>query len=255
MTAVRHALIALAAVCAIAAWLHLRPLWRDFDTVRVSFEPVGSGEALSNRQDDRDSHRNRPSRAGRLDAVLLRNLPHLSYLRSFDHVFVRGRRVVTVERPFWLDRCEVRQGDFYKFASWWSFQDPAESRSPDDISKGPAPPPNWRHFSNTREHAVSGRIDGPANGITAFDAAAYCREAGGRLPTADEWLAAAVGIEGRLFPWDDQGERSAPIEGQLGPDPETATDQPKRAELMPSEAVSFAVSVADTQPPTGSTKT
>lgn len=225
MRAVRWALIALAAACAVAAWLHLRPLWRDFDTVRVSFEPDAGDAALSSRHREQDGAADR-SRASRLDALLLRNLPHLSYLRSFDHVFVRGRRVMTLERSFWLDRCEVRQGDFYKFASWWSFQDREKTAQTQAGATGPVPPPDWRHFSNTRDHAVSGRMDGPANGVTAFDAVAYCRQAGGRLPAADEWLAAAVGTEGRLFPWDGQKSNGpAPVASQPVSDPPSAADR------------------------------
>ena len=64
-------------------------------------------------------------------------------------------------------------------------------------------PPDWQHFSNTRDHAISGRLDAPANGVAWFDAFAYCRAAGGRLPKPTEWIAAASGTEGRLYPWGD----------------------------------------------------
>ena len=176
--------MALAAGCAVLALTKLRPLWRDFDTVPVRLVFAAQ-----------------PDSAGaRFDAVLLRHLSHLSYVRSFDHVFSGGVRSAQITRPFWLDRCEVRQGDFYKFAQWHPFRAAAQA-SPATVA--PGQPPDWQHFSNTRDHAISGRLDAPANGLAWFDAFAYCQAAGGRLPSAPEWIAAASGAEGRLYPWGD----------------------------------------------------
>lgn len=44
----------------------------------------------------------------------------------------------------------------------------------------------------------------PTTGVTRDMAAAYCKWRGGRLPTADEWLLAARGQDGRLYPWGDE---------------------------------------------------
>jgi formylglycine-generating enzyme required for sulfatase activity len=44
-----------------------------------------------------------------------------------------------------------------------------------------------------------------AFGVTLFEARQYCRLRGGRLPTDDEWLAAAGGDRPRRYPWGDTG--------------------------------------------------
>lgn len=43
------------------------------------------------------------------------------------------------------------------------------------------------------------------NGLSFDEAASYCRARGKRLPTEDEWLAAAGGSGARRYPWGDTG--------------------------------------------------
>jgi formylglycine-generating enzyme required for sulfatase activity len=45
----------------------------------------------------------------------------------------------------------------------------------------------------------------PVASVDAKDAERYCRFEDGRLPTGDEWLVAALGGEGRRFPWGATG--------------------------------------------------
>ena len=170
----------LVAVCTLGALLGFYPLVRDFDTVHVRLE-------FASRDD---------TPGGRLDAVLLDALDHFAYLRAFDHVFAAGDRRARIDRPVWLDRCEVRQGDFQRFAQWLPF-------NTESAPVAPGQPAGWRHLSDTWDHAVSGRLAAPANGITWYDAWAYCAASGGRLPHVDEWIAAATGTEQRLYPWGD----------------------------------------------------
>jgi formylglycine-generating enzyme required for sulfatase activity len=79
-----------------------------------------------------------------------------------------------------------------------------------------------------------------AYGVAFDDARAICNERGGRLPTEDEWLAAAGGPKPRRYPWGDTGavcrraawriENGPCATGATGPDtvgahPDGATPQ------------------------------
>jgi formylglycine-generating enzyme required for sulfatase activity len=45
----------------------------------------------------------------------------------------------------------------------------------------------------------------PVTGVDAHQAEAYCAFAGGHLPSAAQWTIAAMGTEGRRFPWGEHG--------------------------------------------------
>jgi formylglycine-generating enzyme required for sulfatase activity len=54
---------------------------------------------------------------------------------------------------------------------------------------------------------VAGDLARAASGMTQLEAMAACRSRGGRLPTEDEWIVAAVSAENppRRYPWGDTG--------------------------------------------------
>lgn len=142
------------------------------------------------------------SQRGRaLDALIGKELdvssvPHtLEQLQKTEHV-------VSVRR-LWMHRCEVNQRAFEDFLVW---HENAVAQGTALTIKSPHEPQGWQYASSSTAHRIAGRAQSPASGVSYFEAYAYCRASGGRLPTANEWLAVTSGREGHLYPWGDTFE-------------------------------------------------
>lgn len=105
---------------------------------------------------------------------------------------------------FFIDRVEVTNAAYKTFVD----------------ATGHRPPSNW-----TGTSVPDGRDAFPVTGVTWQDAADYAAWAGKRLPTENEWEAAARGADGRIYPWGN-GFRSGVANIGSKPDKPTPEQYP-----------------------------
>ncbi|HLT38618.1 MAG TPA: SUMF1/EgtB/PvdO family nonheme iron enzyme, partial [Enhygromyxa sp.] len=108
-------------------------------------------------------------------------IPGGEFIRGSDEgpENTRPRADIWVQ-SFWIDENEVTNAEY----------DACEA-----AGKCPKSGPQYVDFDRPQQ---------PINGVSWFDARAYCEAQGKRLPSEAEWEKAARGTDGRLFPWGDE---------------------------------------------------
>ncbi len=112
-------------------------------------------------------------------------------------------RIVHV-RPFVIDRYEVSNAQYRRFVEH-------VQKTRDSSMEHPLAPPLKDHSPLGWQQPGLSRDRQPVVGVDWFDAYAYAKWIGKRLPTEAEWEKAARGMDGRIYPWgsDEDGKRLA----------------------------------------------
>jgi formylglycine-generating enzyme required for sulfatase activity len=119
---------------------------------------------------------------------------------------------VHLTRGYWIDTTEVTVAQFAAFKAAGGYRDQSSWSTEGwawlqrvGASTLPAP-------------CLTQRADEPQVCVTWYEADAYARWRGGRLPTEAEWEFAARGPESRVYPWGDTFDNArANLDGGTGP--------------------------------------
>jgi formylglycine-generating enzyme required for sulfatase activity len=146
-------------------------------------------------------------RLGGEDTPLLAVLRKCKGINNPGEVFVRRYPAEEVMvAAFRMDRCEVSNAEYRAFLR-------AVQRSGDDALRHPDQPAGKDHTPNDWGELSPASDDLPVVGVDWFDAYAFARWAGKRLPTNNEWEFAARGATTQIYPWGDTFDpsRCAPV--------------------------------------------
>lgn len=122
---------------------------------------------------------------------------------------------------FWISRTEVTLGQYAEFLEALQEVTPGQYDHPEQPkTKSTHQPNGWTEVLAAAKAGatVSGQkvtLETPVHGVDWWDAYAYARWKGHRLPTEEEWEKAARGAAGQLYPW---GDAAPAAQANLGAD-------------------------------------
>lgn len=138
-----------------------------------------------------------------------------------EFVYQQGRYNLTPDKDFWISKYEVTVAQYAEFlealkkSGQAAFDDPLQPRSktthePSDWAAYYAAASTQALFNNQPVSLIS-----PVSGVDYWDAVAYAKWRGHRLPKEHEWEKAARGLNGNVYPW---GNEAKPGAANLGDD-------------------------------------
>lgn len=138
-----------------------------------------------------------------------------------EGVFLMGdeKRQVSINKSFRLDIAEVSNRDYRRFLTAVK-QGAKRYAHVDAPSNNDYTPRYWQEYRSRFFKASAAaklapfdketfkQADNPVVGIDWWDAYAFCRWAGKRLPSEREWEKGARGDDGRIWPWGNEWDYS-----------------------------------------------
>ncbi len=165
-----------------------------------------------------------------------RNFDTMIRIPAGEFIYQDGQKVTLPE--FWIDEHPVTIGQYAEFLQW--IQDNPDKIStvahpeapsgknylPNDwadqkLNMGPMPGYYTRAKRWGKYKGAPLNLDSPVFGVDFYDAYAYAKWKGRRLPTEQEWEKAARGTAGNLFPWGNEPDNKRVNSGaDFDPNPE-----------------------------------
>ncbi|MBM3891499.1 MAG: hypothetical protein FJ388_20495 [Verrucomicrobia bacterium] len=134
------------------------------------------------------------------------NVDSFCHVPAGEFIYQDGDKKTTKE--FWISKYEITIGQYKKFLLAVKTKGDAEYAHPEQPKSKDHTPTDWDAMIDAcqRGEVLSGdgkptTEDFPVFNVDYFDAYAYAKWAGGRLPTEEEWEKAARGLDGKLYPW------------------------------------------------------
>ena len=152
-----------------------------------------------------------------------------------DFIYQDGQKVNLPD--FWIDEHEVSIADYQEFLEYLEkhpeeaakFDHPDQPKGKSHVpldwaDKSELTPPVWGYFRSAKRGSYKKifplTVDSPVFNVDWYDAYAYAKWKGRRLPTEQEWEKAARGTDGRKYPWGNEDDPSRANTGHdIKPDP------------------------------------
>ena len=140
-----------------------------------------------------------------------RNLAKMVEVPAGEFIYQDGQKMTL--QAFWIDQYEVTLGDYAKFLKYLDSHPDQATRfdHPDQPrEKQSHKPKEWdRYYNAARSFLATHRVvdsipvdlNYPVFGVDWWDAYAYAKWKGRRLPSEQEWEKAGRFTDGRTFPW------------------------------------------------------
>ena len=144
----------------------------------------------------------------------VKNFDKMLAVPAGEFIYQNGEKRST--GAFWIDQYEVTIGQYQQFLESLR-QHPTSDYEAPDVPKGHRhDSDHWLQLYSVAStggkfYGVRVNVNYPAVFVDWFDAYAYARWKGHRLPTDEEWEKAARGTDGRRFPWGDDATKISKV--------------------------------------------